>query len=130
MQTISFEQLPQAVAELSAQLLEIRSLIQNMAIATPLSPASDQWLNVKELSEYLPSRPAVATIYEYTANRTIPFSKQGKNLVFLKSEIDEWLRSGRKKTKAEMMGELKEEAEKQLDIMKNRVIPRKTTLSN
>ena len=118
MQTISFEQLPQAVAELSAQLLEIRSLIQNMATTTPLLPASDQWLNVKELSEYLPSRPAVATIYEYTANETIPFSKQGKSLIFLKSEIDEWLRSGRKKTKAEKLDELKADAEKHLELMR------------
>ena len=118
MQTISFEQLPQAVAELSAQLLEIRSLIQNMATTTPLLPASDQWLNVKELSEYLPSRPAVATIYEYTANETIPFSKQGKSLIFLKSEIEEWLRSGRKKTKAEKMEELKADAEKHLELMR------------
>jgi predicted DNA-binding transcriptional regulator AlpA len=120
MQTISFEQLPQAVAELGSQLVEIRSLLQNMATATPSTPASDQWLNVKELSEYLPSRPAVATIYEYTANETIPFSKQGKKLVFLKSDIDEWLRSGRKKTKAEQMDELRIDAEKQLEAMRNK----------
>ena len=118
MQTISFEQLPQAVAELSSQLFEIRSLLQTMATATPSQPASDQWLNVKELSEYLPSRPAVATIYEYTANETIPFSKQGKSLIFLKSEIEEWLRSGRKKTKAEKMEELKADAEKHLELMR------------
>ena len=120
MQTISFEQLPQAVAELGSQLVEIRSLLQNMATATPSQPASDQWLNVQELSEYLPDRPAVATIYEYTANDKIPFHKKSKRLYFLKSEIDEWLRTGRKKSKAERMDELKAEAEKQLELMRNK----------
>lgn len=120
MQAISFEQLPQAVAELSTQLFEIRSLLQTMATATPSQPASDQWLNVQELSEYLPDRPAVATIYDHTANDKIPFHKKSKRLYFLKSEIDEWLRTGRKKTKAESMAELKALAESQLEIMRTK----------
>ncbi len=94
--------------------------INKQSIISNQQPASDQWLNVQELSEYLPDRPAVATIYEHTANYKIPFHKKSKRLYFLKSEIDEWLHTGRKKTKAERMDEIKADAEKQLEVMRNK----------
>ena len=50
-----------------------------------------EWLSVSELSEYLPTHPVEHTIYCWTSNKQIPFHKKGKRIMFLKSEIDEWM---------------------------------------
>ncbi|MFC2080372.1 helix-turn-helix domain-containing protein, partial [Bacteroidota bacterium] len=46
-----------------------------------------------------------ATFYGYIHNRSIPFHKRSKKLVFLKSEIDDWLKAGRRKTRSEIESE-------------------------
>jgi excisionase family DNA binding protein len=61
------------------------------------APAS-KWMNVDEVRQYHPDKPARATIYKWTCERSIPFHKDGKKLRFLKSEIDEWLMKSCKKT--------------------------------
>jgi hypothetical protein len=49
-----------------------------------------------------------ATGYKYTSQNLVPFIKKEGKLLFLKSELLEWLKTGRVKTK----WELDEEAEK------------------
>ena len=61
-------------------------------------PAPDEWLSVDQLRNYLPGRPATATIYAKVQKAEIPFRKTGKRLTFLKSEIDAWLNSRKGKT--------------------------------
>ena len=66
-------------------------------------PSSDQWFDLNGLIEYLPSHPKSQTIYDWVHKKIIPFHKTpgSKTLVFLKSEIDEWMKSGRRKTQHE-----------------------------
>ena len=45
---------------------------------------------------------AVPTIYSLTSKNLIPHSKRGKQLYFHKSELLEWISSGRSKTRAEI----------------------------
>ena len=78
----------------------------------------DRWLDINQLSAYLPDRPKTETIYERARNGEIPAHKKGKKWYFLTSEINEYLKTGRKKTKAERMDELKADAEKQLELMR------------
>ncbi len=59
---------------------------------------TSKWMNLDELRNYHPNKPARATIYKWTCERSIPFHKDGKKLRFLKSEIDEWLMKSGKKT--------------------------------
>jgi len=68
---------------------------------------ADQWFDLNELCNYLPDKPAKATAYGWVHSSSIPCHKgQGqKKLRFLKSEIDNWLRQGRKKTLAETASE-------------------------
>ena len=63
----------------------------------------DQWFDLNGLIEYLPSHPKAQTIYEWVHKDIIPFHKspETKMLSFLKSEIDLWLKSGRRKTQHE-----------------------------
>ena len=64
---------------------------------------SDVWLDLNGLIEYLPSHPKAQTVYEWTHKRIIPFhkSRETKMLCFLKSEIDLWLKTSKRKSKQE-----------------------------
>ena len=100
----------EAVTITNISVGELEALISNtiqraLAVQQSEEPAVevDKWLDINELAQYLPDRPAVPTIYGYVHRRTIPFHKQMKKLYFLKSEIDEWLRSGRRSTMEEMV---------------------------
>ena len=67
---------------------------------------SDQWFNVEQLCAYLPDHPFRNTIYKLKNKGTIPCHKRSKHLYFLKSEIDAWLKSGRRKTINEMQSKI------------------------
>lgn len=67
-----------------------------------IAKSGDTWMNLTELRRYHPDHPAEATVYEWVSKRIIPVYKKGKKLYFLKSEIDQWLKEGRKKTAQEI----------------------------
>ena len=54
---------------------------------------SERWIGVEEVAEYLGVRPS--TIRDWIKKGTIPANKIGKQWKFKKSELDEWIRSGR-----------------------------------
>lgn len=54
----------------------------------------DCWFTIAELCTYHPDKPATATVYGWVKNGLIPSHKGAKNLRFLKSEIDQWLKHG------------------------------------
>ena len=99
MENLTFDQLPAAVSKLLEKVSNIEMQLQNSSTQRPVS---DCWLNLNELCQYHPDKPAKPTIYGYVQNRSIPFHKKGKKLFFLKSEIDTWLKSGRRSTAAEI----------------------------
>lgn len=53
----------------------------------------DRWMNLNELCLYMPDNPSKPTVYGWVHSNKIPFHKGGKKLRFLKSEIDNWMRS-------------------------------------
>ena len=65
-------------------------------------PQTDQWFDLSELCEYHPDKPSKPTVYGWISANKIPHHKGAKKLRFLKSEIDTWLKQGRKQTLAEM----------------------------
>jgi len=83
----------------------LRKIINSNKPNTPTEP-TDRWFNVNELCNYLPDRPAKQTIYGKVSNNEIPHYKDAKKLRFLKSEIDIWLKQGRKKTTIEVQEEI------------------------
>jgi len=102
---ISFNELPQAIVYLIQKVENLESLISKGQSETH---ESDRWFNLKEFQDYHPDHPAAPTIYAWVGQRLIPNHKHGKKLMFLKSEIDEWLKSGRRKTAAELRTEAAE----------------------
>lgn len=63
---------------------------------------TDRWLSVEELRDYLPGKPAVTTLYRKVQRREIPFKRMSKRLVFLQSDVDQWLQGKHCKTQDEI----------------------------
>jgi len=91
---------------------QLNSLIQN-ALRKVISEnpqaeqptETDRWFDLNELCIYHPDKPSKPTVYGWVNAGIIPVHKGGKKLRFLKAEIDNWLRQGRKKTWAESANE-------------------------
>ena len=97
MQTLSFEQLPGAVTELSKKTEWIISALNQLIDAKPkindrkTAPEAADYLNI-----------ALPTLYAYTSQRKIKHFKAGKKLLFYVADLDEFLQAGRRKTADEM----------------------------
>lgn len=66
-----------------------------------------EWLSLDQLVKYDPCNRTKSCFYDYVQSNNIPYYKKGRALYFKKSEIDDWLNSGRVNTA--------EEARKQAD---------------
>uniref|UniRef100_UPI0040488D11 helix-turn-helix domain-containing protein n=1 Tax=Mariniflexile sp. TaxID=1979402 RepID=UPI0040488D11 len=100
METLRFEQLPNVVATLTNEVRELKALLLNKAgdnteIETPL--------NIKEVSKL--TELSVPTLYGYVQRNEIPFYKKGNRLKFFKSEIIDWIKTGKQKTLKELEAE-------------------------
>lgn len=96
---LTLETLPKAFTHLASEVSEIKRLLLEKSNEQPTE--IDRWFDLNELCIYHPDKPTKPTVYGWVNAGTIPVHKGGKKLRFLKSEIDNWLRQGRKKTLAE-----------------------------
>ncbi|GAB2553697.1 helix-turn-helix transcriptional regulator [Spirosoma areae] len=97
---LTFAQLPAFVADLGRKVDDLKAAVLSQNERS--HPAPDRWLSIKELSQYLPGQLAVTTLYGRVQRREIPFKRMGKRLVFLQSEIDQWLKDQHIKTFTEL----------------------------
>ena len=67
---------------------------------TQQEPVRQKLLNVKQAAELLGYK--VATIYDKTHRRAIPFMKKGRKLWFSEADLLTWAESGRKETVKEI----------------------------
>ena len=100
MEQYSFDQLPRAVSELHQKLDVLQDLILESRQAVP--PAVEL-MTIAQAAEFL--NLSVQTLYGKVCHKEIPVSKKGKRLYFYKSELEDWIRSGKKKTLAELKQE-------------------------
>lgn len=103
MEVLTLETLPKAFTHLANEVSEIKRLLLEKSSEQPTE--TDHWFDLIELCQYHPDKPTKPTVYGWVNAGTIPVHKGGKKLRFLKSEIDNWLRQGRKKTLAETAAE-------------------------
>lgn len=97
---LTFDQLPEAISLIHNKLDTLEQLLLNQN-----KIEIDTWFNIDQLCQYHPSKPAKQTVYAWVRQRKIPYHKNGKKLAFLKSEIDTWLKQGRRKTASEIDAE-------------------------
>ena len=83
---ITFEDLPKAMTWMMDKLNELTSKADNLNNQTA-QPQTNQWMNLKELCEYLPNHPAEQTVYGWTSCHLIPFHKRGKRIMFLNQRL-------------------------------------------
>jgi excisionase family DNA binding protein len=62
--------------------------VMNPPVSKPIQP---RYLGIKEAAKFL--NLSVQTIYRFTSKGKIPFLKKGKKLLFLESELNDWLNS-------------------------------------
>lgn len=108
---LSFNDMPKALEFLIDKVIVINEQLEAISQSICLSNG-DSWMTIEDLSTYLPDKPAVQTIYAWVSQKLIPCNKVGKRLYFLKSDIDQWLKEGRRKTAAEIAIEASERFEK------------------
>lgn len=87
------QELINRIEALTTQVYQLKILISNLS-----SPESKNWMNIKELSQYIPDKPSINTIYAWVGQRKIPYhkSKGLKKLKFSKLEIDAWIENSDK----------------------------------
>ena len=76
----------------------IRKILSSPTTTPQLPTENDRWFDLNELCIYRPDKPAKSTVYGEVHKGIIPVHKRGKKLMFLKSEIDSWLKQCKKKT--------------------------------
>lgn len=86
-----FEALEKRLSVIEDHVAEIRKIISN------LTPQQQQdTVGISEVAKML--NISISTVYTKTHNKTIPFSKQGKKLLFSRKRIQEFIDSGEVKT--------------------------------
>jgi excisionase family DNA binding protein len=97
METLTFNELPQAVIQLYNKLNNIEALLLEKSNETPTE--QDQFLTIQEAGLFL--NLSVPTLYGFTQRSEIPVCKRGKRLYFSKQSLTDWIKQGRKKTISE-----------------------------
>ena len=95
-----FEAITERLDSIESMLNDLKQPVRGNS-----TDSDDRWLDLKEVVAYDPARRTKPTWYGYVAAKKVPYHKNGKQLYFLKSEIDAWLKSGRKKTAQEIKDE-------------------------
>lgn len=97
MKTLKFENLPNAVAEILKGQCELKALLlqkenSRIEVNSPLGIK-----DVAKLTGY-----TLPTLYGYCQRNEIPYHKKHNRLFFFKSEIIDWIRTGKQKTLKEI----------------------------
>jgi excisionase family DNA binding protein len=91
---ITFDQLPQAVANILDGIAELKNICSDIR---DKDSGKDVYLTVEELCAYHPDHPSQQTVRRWKRLGIIPYYKddETRRVRFKKSEIDAWLASSR-----------------------------------
>lgn len=98
MKQFTLEDLPKMVGKLYKKLDKIEKLLKDKSELK--ANGDEELLTISDASKLL--NLSVATIYTKVCKHEIPVNKQGKRLYFYKTELLDWIKSGRIKTITEM----------------------------
>jgi len=102
MEALKFEQLPNIIADLKNEVKEMKALLLQKAES---QFESDNPISIKDVAKL--TGLTVTTLYGYCQRNEIPYQKKGNRLYFFKSNIIDWIKTGKQKT----IKELQEEAD-------------------
>ncbi|MDB5090699.1 MAG: DNA-binding protein [Mucilaginibacter sp.] len=98
--TLTFDQLPDAVSKIQDKLDNIEQLLLRQQ---EQPPGQEELMPITQAAQFLDL--AVPTLYSKVCRKEIPVNKRGKRLYFYRSELTEWIKSGRKRTADEIRAE-------------------------
>ncbi|AKD04359.1 helix-turn-helix domain-containing protein [Pontibacter korlensis] len=102
METLTFEQLPQAICQLHEKISKLEQLLQERQNPQHV----EEMFTVEQAAAFL--NLTITTLHRKVSSRQIPSNKSGNRLYFYKSELEAWIKGGRKKTLAELQLEAQE----------------------
>lgn len=92
---ITFNDLPQVVAELRDEVIGMRQMLACLQKGnTVRKENTHRPMSVEDAAEYL--KIPLRTLYTKLGNGTIPATKPGKRYVLYQDELDKWLECNRK----------------------------------
>lgn len=98
-ETLKFEELPNAVTVILQKVSRLESLLKQKQDNTT-AEARENILNIQETANFL--NLSVPTIYSKVSRGELPFMKRGKRLYFSSTELMDYLKKGRQKTRNEI----------------------------
>jgi len=98
MEQITFDQLPNAVSRLHAKMDSIESILENLQGFK--LPEPDELLTVEQCAQFLSI--SIQTVYGLIAKNELPVMKRSKRCYFLKSDLLNYLKEGKKKSPADI----------------------------
>jgi len=99
--TITFNTLPTAVAQLTNEVSEIKRLLLQQS--NEPAPTADELLTVSDTAKFL--RLSVPTIYNLIHKGEIPMMKRAKRCYFTREDLLNYLKEGKRKSNAEIQSE-------------------------
>ena len=88
----SFDSLPEAVGDLTEQVLEIKEILG--ALQMQPSSSTNRLIGIEEASALI--QKVKPTIYALVRKGLLPACKRGKKLYFYERELHEWIEKGRR----------------------------------
>ena len=88
MDKYTFEMIPGLIGEIAELLRSIDTKLDKLTAEPEPASAFPEWLNIKDLTAFMPTHPAAPTIYGWVRENLIPYYKRGKHLFFKRSEIE------------------------------------------
>ena len=101
---LTFEKLPISIGKLSDEIQELKQLIEKK-LAIDDSNNSDRLMTIDEACDFLSL--SKATLYSKVSRNEIPYIKKGR-LYFSSAELLDYLKSGKRKTHAELQDQAHE----------------------
>ena len=98
-QNLTFDQLPKAVTMLTKEVSELKRLLIEKQEQPP-TEQPEQLLTVQEAAQFL--NLTVPTIYSKVSKGEISVMKKSKRLYFSSTDLMQYVKSGRKKSNAEI----------------------------
>ena len=93
---ITFEQMPQALAEVLSQVRLIKEAVLNGDNSKRAGRGSHVLVDIDRACEI--TGKSKHTLYRYTSQRKIPFCKKGRTIYFFEDQLYEWIESGQCET--------------------------------
>ncbi|WDF66061.1 helix-turn-helix domain-containing protein [Flavobacterium sp. KACC 22763] len=103
MKPFAFEDLPNILGSLVMRVESIERMVKQIRDNKPPEDFDPGLMTILEASKLV--NLSVATIYSKVCRKEMPANKKGKKLYFIRSELLEWIKSGRIKTMSEMQRE-------------------------